>query len=70
MAAAKTGQIVRKVEERGFGFIRPASGPDVFFHMTGLSDGLKFENLQVDDEVTFETEEAEKGPRAINVRRV
>lgn len=70
MAAAKTGQIVRKVEDRGFGFIRPPSGTDVFFHLSGLADGLKFDDLQVDDEVSFDTEDAAKGPRAINIRRL
>lgn len=56
--------------EKSFGFITPEGGTkDVFFHATSLN-GIQFSELKVGDVVTFEVEESEKGPRAVNVTRV
>ena len=53
-------------EKRGFGFIEQEDGPDVFVHHSGINaDGFK--SLNDGDRVTFDTEEGEKGPRAVNV---
>ncbi len=62
-----TGKI--KSLREGFGFITPdGESKDVFFHLSGLID-VQFDELQVGDVVSFETEQSEKGPRAVNVMR-
>lgn len=52
-----------------FGFITPeGSDKDVFFHKDALV-GVSFEELREGDMVSFDTEQSEKGPRAVNVQR-
>ncbi len=64
------GIIKRLVSDKGFGFIAPEDGQkDVFFHSSALID-VAFDDLRVDDKVSFETEDSEKGPRAVNVQRI
>jgi CspA family cold shock protein len=50
-------------ETKGFGFIRPESGDDIFVHVSGLIDEVR-EN----DRVMFEVQEGKKGLNAINVK--
>jgi len=62
--------VIKSLTEKGFGFITPeGQDKDVFFHSTALVD-VTFDQLQVGDTVTFEVEQSEKGPRAVNVHRV
>ena len=66
-----TGKIAR-LTDKGFGIITPdgeAGGKDIFFHSTALV-GVTFNELREGDAVSFETEQSDKGPRAINVQRV
>ena len=56
-------------EKKGYGFIEQEDGPDVFVHHTGIN-AVGFKSLNEGDRVTFDTEEGEKGTRAINVRVV
>lgn len=61
---------IKRLTDKGFGFIAPeGQDKDVFFHSSALVD-VTFDELHVDDKVTFETEQSDKGPRAINVHRV
>ena len=53
-------------EKKGYGFIEQEGGPDVFVHHTGIS-GSGFKSLNEGDQVTFEVEQGEKGPSAVNV---
>lgn len=63
------GTIKTLVVEKHFGFITPEDGSkDVFFHETGLN-GVQFGELKQGDMVSFDVEQSEKGPRAINVVR-
>jgi len=63
------GTIKTIVAEKNFGFITPETGEkDVFFHATGLKN-VEFGALKAGDVVTFDVEESEKGPRAVNVVR-
>ncbi len=64
-----TGKI-KRLTDKGFGFITSDDNPDkdIFFHSSAL-EGAEFNELQEGDSVTFETEDSEKGPRAINVAR-
>jgi cold shock protein len=61
------GTIKRVIRDRGFGFIRSSEGQEVFFHRSGLQN-LNFDSLKEGDNVEFEMERGEKGPRAVNVR--
>ncbi len=61
------GTIKRVIRDRGFGFIRSADGQEVFFHRSGLQN-LNFEGLREGDNVEFEMERGDKGPRAVSVR--
>lgn len=63
-----TGKIKTKTE-KGFGFIAAdGSDKDVFFHSTSCQ-GVSYDELQEGDAVTFDTEESDRGPRAVNVQR-
>ena len=50
-------------ESKGFGFIKPETGADIFVHVSGLIDEIR-EN----DRVTYEVENGKKGLNAINVK--
>ena len=52
--------------EKGFGFITPEEGSDVFVHQSALAEGA---TLQENDSVTFDIEQGEKGPKAVNVKK-
>lgn len=61
------GKIKKLISDRGFGFISDTDGRDVFFHQASVV-GVNFSDLSVNQEVEFEVENTEKGPRAIDVR--
>jgi len=64
-----TGKIKKLVSDRGFGFISDTDGRELFFHQSSLMD-VKFSDLTENQEVEFEIEKSEKGPRAANVHIV
>jgi cold shock protein len=54
---------------RGYGFIKPESGKDVFVHVTALQgDGVT--SLDEGQSVEFDITQGPKGPQAANVRPV
>jgi CspA family cold shock protein len=61
-----TGTIKRIARDKGFGFIRDASGQEYFFHRSAVQGS--FDALTEGQRVSFEEEESPKGPRAANVR--
>ncbi|MFH1778833.1 MAG: cold shock domain-containing protein [Candidatus Omnitrophota bacterium] len=63
------GRVKKLIRDRGFGFISDTDGREVFFHQSSLLD-IQFNALKEDQEVEFEVENSEKGPRAVNVRVV
>jgi len=61
------GTVKTLVVDKHFGFITPEDGSkDVFFHEGGLV-GVQFGDLKIGDVVSFDVEQSEKGPRAVNV---
>lgn len=59
----KKGTVKFYNDAKGFGFIKPDSGSDIFVHSSGLKEDIK-EN----DRVVFETEQGKKGMNAVNVQ--
>lgn len=57
---------IKKLAEKGFGFIDTAKG-DLFFHLSALQ-GVTFEELRVGQTVQYEEGQGPKGPRAEVVR--
>jgi len=53
-------------EMNGFGFIAGEDGKEYFVHKTGLQEGVR---LHENDPVTFDVEEGERGPKAVNVKK-
>ncbi len=53
-------------DKKGYGFIEQEDGPDVFVHHSGIT-GAGFKTLSEGDRVSFDIEQGEKGPAAINV---
>ena len=63
------GKINKLVRDWGFGFIDAVDGREIFFHRSSLTE-TSFDALKEDQELEFEVEKSDKGPRAINVRVV
>ena len=51
---------------KGFGFISAEDGKEYFVHQEGLKEGV---SLQDNDSVTFDVEEGDRGPKAVNVSK-
>ena len=53
-------------EKQGFGFIAAEDGKEIFVHQTALDEGV---TLHENDAVTFDVEEGDRGPKAVNVKK-
>ncbi len=60
---------IKKVTQKGFGFIDTENGEDLFFHSSNL-EGVTFEQLYEGQRVSYTEGRGEKGPRAENVKLV
>jgi CspA family cold shock protein len=58
---------IKRLTDKGFGFISTGGEKDLFFHSSGL-DGVSFDQLQVGQRVSYTEGRGEKGPRAENVK--
>ncbi|MDP8262597.1 MAG: cold-shock protein [Candidatus Ancaeobacter aquaticus] len=56
-------------DKKGFGFIKPEEGEDIFVHHTAIT-GSGFKTLSEGQEVEFEIVDGEKGKQARNVNKV
>ena len=66
------GKVVFFHDRKGYGFIQrndsdeDEDAEDIFFHMEDVGGP----DLEEGEEVSFEVEDAEKGPRAVDIERL
>ncbi len=58
---------IKRLTDKGFGFISNESGTDMFFHMSAV-EGTRFSDLREGQRVSYNEGRGPKGPRAENVR--
>ena len=58
---------IKRLTDKGFGFIDTGEGKDIFFHLSSL-DGVAFDDLREGQRVSYTEGEGPKGPRAENVK--
>jgi CspA family cold shock protein len=52
---------------KGFGFVESEDGKDIFVHRSSVPAGVF---LNEGDSVEFETEETDKGVKAVNIKKL
>jgi CspA family cold shock protein len=60
---------IKKLTDKGFGFIALSGGKDIFFHSSNL-EGVQYEDLHEGQKVSFVEGRGPKGPRAEQVKPV
>ena len=60
---------IKRLTDRGFGFIATGSDSDIFFHSSNV-EGVSYEELQEGQRVSYTEGQGPKGPRAENVTPV
>lgn len=58
---------IKKLTDKGFGFINTGGAKDLFFHSKSLQ-GVRFDDLQEGQRVSFTEGQGPKGPCAENVK--
>ena len=66
MSTTTTGTVKWFNESKGFGFIAPENGPDVFAHFSAIA-GDGFKTLTEGQRVSFNVTKGQKGPQAENI---
>ena len=61
-----TGTVKWFSDQKGYGFITPKNGKDVFVHHTAIQ-GEGYKSLQEGQKVEFEVEQGPKGEQAVKV---
>jgi CspA family cold shock protein len=62
-----TGTVKWFSDDKGFGFITPDDGDrDLFVHHTGIN-GDGYRSLKEGAKVSYDAEDGDKGPKAVNV---
>ncbi len=60
---------IKRLTDKGFGFIEDGSDKDMFFHSSNV-EGTSFEQLQEGQRVSYTEGQGPKGPRAENVKPI
>jgi cold shock protein len=60
---------IKRLTDKGFGFIDTGTGKDIFFHKSNLQ-GVNYEDLHEGQKVSYNEGRGPKGPRAENVRLI
>lgn len=61
-----TGKVKWFNSEKGYGFITTDEGTDIFAHFSQIQkDGFK--TLEEGEAVSFEVQDGDKGPQAVNI---
>ena len=58
---------IKRLTQKGFGFIDTGTEKDLFFHMSNV-EGIQYDSLQEGQRVSFNEGRGPKGPCAENVR--
>ena len=58
---------IKRITDKGFGFIAAADGTEYFFHQSACTS-TPFDSMREGEQVTFTIGQGPKGPRAENVR--
>src|SRR6185436_19486127 len=61
-----TDGTIKRITDKGFGFIATAEGTEYFFHQSACA-GTRFDDLREGQAVSFTVGQGPKGPRAENV---
>lgn len=69
MSNRQNGTVKWFNETKGYGFITPESGPDVFVHFRAI-EGKGFKTLAEGQKVSFEVVQGQKGMQAERVQVV
>ena len=63
-----TGTVKWFSDEKGFGFVTPDDGgKDLFVHHSGIGGADGYKSLAEGAQVTYDAENGDKGPKAVNV---
>ncbi len=60
---------IKRLTDKGFGFIDTGSDKDLFFHSSDL-EGVSFDELREGQRVSYTEGRGPKGPRAENVTTI
>jgi CspA family cold shock protein len=66
LAMTTTNGTIKRITDRGFGFITTPEGVEYFFHQSACAD-TRFDDLRAGQTVSFTVGQGPKGPRAENV---
>ena len=60
---------IKRLTDRGFGFIKTAGTKDLFFHSSNVQD-VSFNDLREGQKVSYTEGQGKKGPCAENVKPI
>jgi cold shock protein len=66
LSMTTTNGTIKRITDKGFGFIATAEGTEYFFHQSACT-ATRFDDLREGQAVSFTVGQGPKGPRAENV---